>query len=305
MESKIALIFPAFVTEFNGKEIETLKACGGSLDELLQQASVHTNLPLQEFDLENNNFLDDELKTQYITYIFSCAFAGMLKERNIIADHNAGYSMGIYAALYNAGSVSFITGLDLITSAYYCIQKSLAKGEYAMGITGGLEEKDVHELLLIYAPHVSIININSPYSFVFSGARKEIIHLIDAAREEGALQARVMNVTLPYHSPFLDGASHCFKMEIDAMELSSPEKTLISSIDQRQIRRTEDVKNEVVRNIHTPFCWYKTILSLGVNSDTVFIECGAGESLTKLNRFIRSGMKTYNLKNIRQYIGDR
>jgi [acyl-carrier-protein] S-malonyltransferase len=302
MDQTLSFIYPAFVTEFIGTEVETLVQSGEDIQGLLVKASEICLIDLSDFNIHENPLLGDELKIQYMTYIFSCAVSSLLKKRGIKPISSAGYSMGIYAALENADCITFEDGLRLIGQAYQYIRESLAPGKYTMGVTGGLEEADVKELLLKYAPGTRIINSNSPFSFVFSGPKVEIELLITAARDEGALQARVMGVTVPYHSHHLDLAAFGFRNFVESLSISAPNTNIISSVTQNEIALVSDVRNELVNNLNHSFNWFKTINCLLKKGANTFIECGAGDSLTRIAKFIEGDFKTLNLKNISQFL---
>jgi [acyl-carrier-protein] S-malonyltransferase len=302
MDEKLSFIYPAFVTEFLGTEVDTLVQSGEDIHGLLIKSSDICEVELSDFNIHDNPMLGDEVKNQYITYIFSCAVSSFLKKRGIKPVSSAGYSMGIYAALENADCISFEDGLRLICQAYQFIRESLAPGTYTMGVTGGLEEDDVKELLLKYAPGTRIINSNSPFSYVFSGPKVEIELLITAARDEGALQARVMGVTVPYHSHHLDLAAFGFRNFVESLTISAPSTNIISSVTQKDIVSVSDVRNELVNNLNHSFNWFKTINCLLKKGASTFIECGAGDSLTRIAKFIEGDFKTINLKNISQFL---
>ena len=286
MKAVNAIVFPAFVTEFLGCETSELQDLGLDIKPYLEQAAVICGNEITNFDLSEHSFLRDEAMIQYVTYIYSCAVSDLLHKRGVQSNHIAGYSMGIYAALYHAKSISFMRGLDLIQSAFFIMKESLPKGAFSMGLTGGLEIEDVKKILAQCGPSTHIINSNNPHTFVYSGPLSEIEAILTLAKEEGALMTRLMNVTIPYHSPYLNMASEIFSGFLETIDFEKPELPVTSSLSLKKITSAEEVRMELSDNLHSPFRWYDTMklfLSEGVNH--VF-ECGAGEGLTKINKFI-------------------
>ncbi len=298
--SKTAVIFPAFVTEFIGTETEELRSLGVAINPYLEVASHICGKEILDFDVKERSFVKDELMIQYITYIYSCAVSDALKSRSIQGDYVAAYSMGIYAALYHAQSISFIDGLEIIQTAFFFMKSNLPDRKFAMGITGGLEINDVKCILEKVAPSTHIINSNNRHTFVYSGPLEEIESILHEAKEEGALMTRLMDVSIPYHSPYLQGASEIFAGFLETIDFHSPELTLVSSLTQKNLTTIEEIRNELVDNLSHPFRWFETIQGFLQSGVTTVYECGAGEGLTKINKFIEGNYKTINLKSLRK-----
>ncbi len=297
-QNKTAHLFPAFVPEYLGTEIKTLEHYGINIHTYLEKASEITSMDLCNFDIETNNFLDNQLISQYIPYIISCCISDILSSRNIQPDYVASYSMGIYAALYHCGSVDFKTGLLMIKKAYSCVENNLPDTTSSMCVIGGLSYEDVEALIRSFQADVFIINQNSEFSFLLSGNKKVLIKVLENATAIGALQARMLPVTHPYHAPFLKNASVEFHNELLSMKITGNRYSLISAIDNHIIINKEEIITELTRNIYCGFNWYSLITFLLKNGVSTFIECGAGESLYKMGKFIEGDFVIYNLKKL-------
>ena len=104
---KIGCLFPAFASQYLGYEEEILSEFSDDFTIFLKEASSIVDGELINFNSNTNNFLNDELRSQFIAYIHSCAVSNILTREKIIPDYVAGYSMGLYAALYYCNSISF------------------------------------------------------------------------------------------------------------------------------------------------------------------------------------------------------
>jgi [acyl-carrier-protein] S-malonyltransferase len=298
---KTAHIFPAFVSEYTGKEISSLSKYHDVFTEYLLLASREVGKDLTDFDIVKNNYLDHQLKSQYIQFVFGCTYSDILYENKIIPEYTAGYSMGIYASLYHSKSIDFQTGLVMIKNAFHIIKGTLANIEYGMAVIGGVEMKDVKCIIINNSLNAEVININNQNSYVVSGMKNDIEILVNVAKEEGALHTRIMNISFPYHSTCLNEAALEFGNFLANINIIKPEIKLISSIDQRIIDSEAEVKKELADNINKKINWLKTFnvfTNAGINC---FLECGAGESLTKIGKFIDGDFKIYNSKSLSQY----
>ncbi len=294
-------IFPAFVNEYTGKEIISLAKYHDVFSEYLLLASKETHTDLTDFDILKNNFLNHQLKSQYIQFVFGCTFSDILNENKIIPEYIAGYSMGIYASLYHAKSIDFQTGLVLIKNAFQIIKGILPNIEYGMAVIGGVEMKDVKCIIINNSLNAEVININNQNSYVVSGMKNDIEILVNVAKEEGALHTRIMNISFPYHSTCLNEAALEFANFLTNISILKPEIPIVSSIDQRIIDSEAEVKKELSDNINKKINWLKTFNFFTGSGIDNFLECGAGESLTKIGKFIEGDFKIYNSKNLDKY----
>ena len=257
---------------------------------------------LAEFDFVSNNFLRDELKTQYLTYIYSCAVSDIFREKRFIADYSAGYSMGIYAALVNAYIVNFGDGLLMIKKAYETIRKIVQDKKFGMCSIIGLSREDINNMIYSLNLHVEITNQNSDFAFVLSGLHEDVQRLLEAARIEGALHIHLLNVSLPYHSTFLNKTRDSFGDFIEKISFANPQASIISLIDQRILTDPEVLKEEVVKNLFTPLNWFETQSDLLKSGIDLFIECGLGNNLAKNSKFIEGDFKFYTVSGFLNFI---
>ena len=285
-EHRSAFIFPAFETQYPDDLFKGIPNLESRFKELLADSVNHIDKDLTGLSLEPGQFPSGELDLQFITYIYSCAISDLLNEKEPSAFITAGYSMGIYAALYFSGAISFGDGLKLIRFAFNIV-KELSNGKkFSMSSVIGLDKDDILELIRDNSLQIEISNRISEYAFVVSGVYKDIISFNEKAKSEGALHASMLNVSFPYHSHFLNGTNSLFKDSIKSISFSKAVPGIISLIDQKIMKEPKDLRAEVIRNLSSPLNWYETQLELQRSGANLFIECGMGNSLTKNAKFI-------------------
>jgi len=253
------------------------------------------------FDFRENDFLNDELKSQYISYIFSCSIADILKSQFIRPAFVSGYSMGIYAAMYYCGSVTFIDGLLLVKSAWENISRVAATGKYGMGMIVGLIEPDILDLLH-GTEDVRICNQNNPHTFIISGKYDEVKRILNSAKAEGALRTNMLPVSKPYHSGFLKNAVPGFSKIVRGINFTDPAYRYISNIDQKIINTGDGLIREVIDNLYSRMNWLDTMNMLLRQGVDIFFECGAGDGLTRNFRFIAGDFKSFSVNKLDQFI---
>ncbi len=299
-----AFIFPAFVSDFIGNEQEILNELSDDLNNHLKITAHLVDDCFNEFSITDTRFLNNELYNQITSYVFSCSLSRILESNKLRPDIVAGNSMGLYAALYCGKVINFMEGLNLIVKAYDLIQENIKGFEAGMGAIIGHKRAVIQELIKKHVKDVWIVNCNGLHSFLVSGRKPEIVKLLDIARDEGALFASLLNVKSPYHSPLTLEASSKFREYINSeIEIDIPASIIISSANQKTLGNEEDITEELVRNLCNPINWFATmkeILSFGV---TTFIECGGGNSLYKISKFIKGDFKVYPINKINKILG--
>lgn len=302
----LAFVFPAFVRDYREDKSFQIPGFREHFASLLSAASKHIDPDLIRFDPDGEDFLDHELRTQYIAFIHGCAISEVIKRRGVEPDLLAGYSMGIYAALVQTGSISFSDGLTLIRHAFQEISYTSLSERFGMAGIIGMNEQDLLRILQDRFPGVMISNQNSAFSFVLSGRLNDLHNLMEVAREEGAFHARMLNVSIPYHSLFLQSAAIQFEKIVRQIPFHLPETPIISVLNQTLLTTTEQLRTEVVKNIWQHFNWFHTQQRLIESGIQVFIECGPGKSLKKNSRFIDGNYIFYSpevfLKSLGQVV---
>lgn len=292
MSGKTALLFPAFVHKYSGKEASILAEKEYNLSEILTQASKILDIDLSSFDISTNNFMHDEQKNQFVSYILSCAFSDISKRESIPTNFVSGFSMGIYAAYYHTGILSFNDGLLLIRDVYELIQRILNGKIFSMVSVVGFTRNDLHEILK-NSKGIEIVIQNGTHSYILTGEKKEVHDILETLKNEGAIHINQFEVYCPYHSAHLFQEKEKFYDLISKYNFQSPSIPIVSMVDNKTIRTSEEARTEIVNNVCSSLNFFSSIqhyLSIGV---TNFIEIGPGDSLLKSSKFI-DGEFTFN-----------
>lgn len=290
-ESKPAFVFPAFISDYREDPSRNVPAFNEVFQSFLRTTAACTNEELLSFNAESNPLIENELLNQHLSYTYGCSCARVLLNNGVKPGMTAGYSMGIYAALFIAGSISFETGLLFIQKAYEAIRRTLPLNSYGMCGVIGLSEKDIGEIVLNSNLNLMIVNRNSDYSFILAGDSFHINVFILKAREEGALHARTLGVTIPYHTNLITEAAAEFSETVFSADVHSPGIPVMSVLNQDMIGSIDRLREEVVKNIHTPFNWAATQHQMFHSGISIFTECGPSLALYKNSKFIKDSGK--------------
>ncbi|MCX6282980.1 MAG: hypothetical protein NTW31_01900 [Bacteroidetes bacterium] len=235
-ENTISFVFPAFISDYRDDPSLSVPAFNDVFQAYLTMAASSVGNELLTFHPGSNPLLQDELLNQYISYIYGCSSAGILLNSGVKPVMTAGYSMGIYAALYSTGSISFETGLLFIQKAYESIRHTLPGNHYGMCGVIGLSEKDISGIAVHHNLNLAIVNRNSDHSFIIAGDSFHINVFLLKARDEGALHARSLGVTIPYHTSLLAEAAKLLSETVFTADVRAPEIPVISVLSQELIQ---------------------------------------------------------------------
>ncbi len=157
--NKIGFVFPAFAMKFTGK----LSLFQNEVNELSSLASRHVPIDSHRFEEMTEGVIEDELQAHYFCYINSGVVSTVMKKQNIVPDYLAGYSMGLFSALFHAGALSFEEGLLLMHNTYNTALGCINKQRYGMGVIVGLTYDTVASLISDNAKDIEIIDISNEH----------------------------------------------------------------------------------------------------------------------------------------------
>jgi [acyl-carrier-protein] S-malonyltransferase len=271
--------------------------------EFLARASDIVRIDARKFNKPGDFFLDDrlqdDLQDQYVCYIDNCTLGRLLKRR-ISCDFVAGYSMGLFAALYHGGAVSFEDGLRLLQHTCAFVHDATVGGDYGMGAVVGFTPEEIGTLIVKNCPRVEMADICGPHVVIASGTRSDLKVLLQACEDDGALNTKMLPVLAPFHSSLLRQVEAGIREVLAGMDIRSPACGIVSCIDQKVLRTAEDVREEAAGNVSRQMNWLGTmnrLLELGVD---VFLECGLSESLCNLARNIEGNYKIYHPRKFKK-----
>jgi [acyl-carrier-protein] S-malonyltransferase len=295
--SNSTFLFPAFVLKYHGKEVDIILNNDIDFNAKLNEASCFSGVDLTGFDLNENNFMDNELKNQLITYLISCLYSDILKSKQIYPQNITFLSMGIYSALYCAESIKLEEGILLIKRIFEKLSSQISDKSFKMLAVTGFSRTDIEKILHTMELDCDIVIKNNIHSYIIAGLSEEIDRFYEYAQLEGAMHLNIFPVSIPYHSKYIeiDG----LESEIfEGIDIKMPAYNIISSLNQQTVESSEIIRSVVISNLTTFIDWHKTKTTLIENGNYHFIECGPGDSLKRISKFIDGDYKVISLQKV-------
>jgi malonyl CoA-acyl carrier protein transacylase len=283
---RVACLFPAFAMRYSDAGRADVPGFADAVGPLLDRAIKVVDIDLRKFESPDRvvlpDELEDDLQAQYACYIDNCAAAALLSRRFRQCDYVAGYSMGLFSALHYCGVVSFEDGLLLTRDICRLAHAAVADGKWGMGAVMGLTIDEVQGVVAARAPRAEISDRCGKRVFILSGVRGDVEEVLDGCIEFGAMNARLLPVSLPFHCSLLASVEAPIRDLVQSVVLHAPVHPFVSAITQQTLTTVDAVRQELACNVSHSMNWYATmqkLLACGVNQ---MYECGLSDSLTNI-----------------------
>ncbi len=285
-----AYVFPGQGSQFSGMgkdlydDYKVAKTLFKSANEILGFDITKILFEGSDEDLQQTSV------TQPAIYIHSVIISKVLGEK-FRPDALAGHSLGEYSALTAAGTISFDSGLKLVSQRAKAMQKACDLEDGTMAAILGLEDEKVVEICDQIEGLVVAANFNCPGQLVISGSTDAIVSACGIMKSSGAKRALVLPVGGAFHSPLMEPARIELANAIENTDFASPICPVFQNVVANAVTDPLAIKKNLVDQLTAPVRWTQSVekmVALGVNH---FIEVGPGKVLQGLIKKINPHTK--------------
>ncbi|HAT6977847.1 TPA: ACP S-malonyltransferase [Legionella pneumophila] len=210
----------------------------------------------------------------------------------------AGHSLGEYAALVCANSLSLKDAAQLVARRGQVMQNAIPLGEGAMAAIVGLSDEQVRSLCeqAGTANHlVTPANYNALGQIVVAGHRTAVDKLIQLAEDAGARLAMIIPVSVPCHCPLLKDAAELFAENLAQIEFQVPSVDVVSNVDLSIYHSTQHIRDKLKEQLYSPVRWVETVQLIQQRGIELVVECGPGKVLNGLIKRIERNLTTISV----------
>lgn len=291
--SKIAFVYPGQGTQTAGMGRDFYE------NSELVRAAYEESAEILGFDIasicfEKNDLLDRTEYTQAALVTTCLAMTREVLQTGIRPDMTAGLSLGEYCAISAAGGMSFADAVRTIWVRGNLMNDAVPEGFGGMAAVLGLTG-EAAAAALEALEGVSVANYNCPGQVVITGEKQALAAAAEPLKAAGARRVLPLNVSGPFHSPFLKEAGEKldeYLGKVNWTELQVPYAANINGAIITDIRETRELlKQQVSGSVR----WEQSVLAMKEAGVDTWVEIGPGQTLSKFIKKIDSSAKVINI----------
>jgi len=230
--------------------------------------------------------------TQVALALVDSAAALRLRESGVKADGAAGFSLGEWAAMAEAGVVPFAEMIRLVAERGRLMDEAGKRsGGSTMSAVIGLEPAAIEAALKSAGiDDAWIANYNSPAQSVLSGTEAGISSAEEAVKAAGAKRAIRLKVSGAFHSPIMRYAYDGFRELLADARFADPVIPFYSNVTGGRVTTGEEIRHLAAEQIISPVRWIDEEKSIDAAGYGRLLEAGPGTVLAGLWKSIGSSL---------------
>ncbi len=268
-----------------------------SAKQIYDLAEEVLDFSVKQVCFEENDKLDNTAYTQAALVTTCLAMTAELLKYDIVPQGAAGLSLGEYAAICAAGGMSVRDAILLVRKRGILMNDAVPQGEGAMAAVLGLEKEQV-EAGIAGIEGVSIANYNCPGQIVITGKKDAVLQAEEPLKAQGAKRVMLLNVSGPFHSPYLKEAAEKLFQELEQVELKPLQFPYITNVTAEYVTDSSVTKELLKEQICSSVRWEQSMRRMIADGFTTFVEIGPGKTLSG---FMKKIDKTVTMYHISQY----
>ena len=295
---KTCFLFPGQGAQYPGMGKDLWEA-SASVKQLFEAASDLTGKNMRKLLFDGT---EEELRatdnTQVAVTLVNCAASLTLREKGISADGCAGFSLGEYTALWEAGVLREDDLFPIVKLRGELMEKASRGADTKAGPSGmaaviGLPyEESMQVLDRLKDDNVYLANYSSPIQVVIAGTAEGLEKARGLFEEAGAMKYVVLKVSGPFHSPLLKEARNGLEEALKSRTFRDPIKPVYANVTGRRIGSGDEARQHCVDQVVTTVRWVTEEQSILDEGYERIIEAGPGSVLSGLWKSFNKVLKS-------------
>jgi [acyl-carrier-protein] S-malonyltransferase len=294
--SKIAFCFPGQGSLKPGMGRDVASVVPEAMD-VYERGSEACGLDLMQlcFETPLEQMVETEVQ-QPALVATSLAMLAALRAKGVHADYVIGHSVGEFAAIAAAESVSVEETIALVRERGLAMAEAAKERPGSMAAILGLAD-EVVERLCRRILGVWPANYNCPGQIVVSGEHEAVDELCAQAEEEGARRTVKLKVSGAFHSPLVARAAERLRPAVEAIKFGEPQAAFMSTVTAR-FEDAQRMGSLLVDQLTAPVRYTQAASELAREGVHTFVEVGPGNVLSGLMKRIDRSVKAVSVNDV-------
>jgi [acyl-carrier-protein] S-malonyltransferase len=202
----------------------------------------------------------------------------------------AGHSLGEYAALVAAGTLTLADAAPLVRFRAQAMQEAVPVGAGAMAAILGLDAQKVIEgcaeavrsFGTNTAEVVEAANFNDPAQTVIAGSKAGVDKACEVLKAMGAKRALLLPVSAPFHSSLMKPAADKLRARMAQVDFQPPRIPVINNIEVKAEIDPDRIRAALYEQAFGPVRWVECVRAIHARGVAAILECGPGKVLAGL-----------------------
>ncbi|MCK6526369.1 ACP S-malonyltransferase [Myxococcota bacterium] len=287
---KTAFIFPGQGSQSVGMGKEALER-SPVVRHTFEEADDALGTPLSRVILEGPlEVLTETENTQPALLTVSVAYARLLAEEGVPEpDVVAGHSLGEYSALVVAGALSFSDAVRLTRLRGQAMQRAVPLGVGTMAAFMGIADPAALDAICAEAAQGQVVEpagYNCPGQLVVAGHVEAVDRACEIALARGAMMAKRLNVSAPFHCSLLTPAGERLRAALREVRITPPRMPYVPNVEARLCSDADGIPERLITQVSRPVLWEQGMRAMLAAGVARFAEVGAGRTLVGLAKRI-------------------
>ena len=212
-------------------------------------------------------------------FTVSLAAAAAAREAGLVPKASAGFSLGEWTAITDAGMLPFHQAFALVKRRAGWMQECALRHPGGMAAILRKSAEEVRALIRGYEG-VYAVNFNAPDQVVVAGEHPALEAFLDALKTQGIRSVK-LNVSGAFHSPLMAEAGQHLAEELKKTQFSQPQIPVYSNLTSQPYEQGQ-AADTLARQLMSSVQWVDSIRNMAQAGCDTFLELGPGKVLSGL-----------------------
>ena len=296
--SKIAFLYPGQGAQIAGMGKDFYEASELSRSAYEESAKI-LDMDIQSICFEENDLLNRTDYTQAALVTTCLAMTREIEKQGLTPDMTAGLSLGEYCAIVAAGGMSYEDAVKTIWKRGCLMHNAVPDGSGGMAAVLGLSGEQV-KAVTDGVENVSVANYNCPGQIVITGKKDAIEAVTPALKEAGAKRVLPLNVSGPFHSPFLKQAGEELYETLEKVDWKPLQIPYVTNVNAEVITDISQTKDLLRAQVSSSVMWEQSVRRMIEEGVDIFVEIGPGKTLSGFMRKIDRSVNMFKIGSMEE-----